>query len=150
MYTETATATADAILALINSKPRTPTRDELVAVIAGHLEPEPPWAHPCGAAAHRDEWDTLMAASRAAEAGDGSEEGDAAVDAATTLVNECAERILQAPVRGVAEIKLLAEVFHWTMWADPAGLTDASLAEGPIHDASDEALAALLRGIRDL
>ena len=63
-------------------------------------------------------------------------------------------RILRRPVRGLADIRLLAEALHWRLWTDPAGITEKNLAEGPSHvdmDAESEAtLAALLKGIRNV
>jgi hypothetical protein len=48
---------ADAILALINSKPRNPTKDELVALLVSHLGP----THADAPASHRAEWDAVVA-----------------------------------------------------------------------------------------
>jgi hypothetical protein len=72
-------------------------------------------------------------------------------------LSDCAERILAEPVRGSADLMLLAEACYWIMWAEPYGLTapnaDERLADGPPHaDESGicmDALAALFRGIRD-
>jgi hypothetical protein len=136
------------VLALINSKPRTPTNEELVAVLAAHLEKP---AHDAPSAL-RSEWDALMAACRAADAGAEDEAGGAAVLATGERADEYVERIVKAPVRGLADIKLLAEALHWRLWSDPAGITDASLAEGPGNEVdaeADKVLAALLKGIRD-
>jgi hypothetical protein len=54
---------ANAILALINSQPRTPTKDELAAIIAKTALP-PPCA---GAPKLRAEWDAAMVACKAVE-----------------------------------------------------------------------------------
>jgi len=140
----------DAILTLINSKPRSPTKDELAAIIANVASPAPD----AGVPKLQTEWDALLADSRAAEAGDESEKGDAVVQAASGRLDDCVRRILRRPVRGLADIRLLAEALHWRLWTDPAGITEKNLAEGPSHadmDAeSTETLAALLKGIRDV
>jgi hypothetical protein len=60
---------------------------------------------------------------------------------------------VSAPAHGWADIRLLAEVLHWRLWTDPDGITDENLAAGPSHandQESGEALAVLLRAIRDL
>jgi hypothetical protein len=61
--------------------------------------------------------------------------------------------IWAAPVRSLADLRLLAETLHWELWTEPRGMTDASLARRPAHcmdERAEQALAALLRAIRDL
>jgi hypothetical protein len=56
--------------------------------------------------------------------------------------------IWAARVRSLADLKLLAETFHWELWSEPRGMTDASLH--CMDERAKQALAALLRAIRDL
>src|SRR5262249_17525769 len=75
-------------------------------------------AAPVGVPKLRVDWDARLAASRAAEAGDEREEGDAAVQAASGRLDDCVDRILRTPVRGLADIRLLADALHWRLWTD--------------------------------
>jgi hypothetical protein len=142
---------ADAVLALINSQPRTPSREELAAVIAKAAVP-PLCAR---ASKHRAEWDAAMAACKAAEPVATDEE----VAAANERVDVCAQRIVSEPVHGLADLLLLAEACYWTLWRDSSGRTgpnaDTQLAGLPAHaivegGTCEEAMVALLKGVRDV
>jgi hypothetical protein len=142
---------ADAIHALNNSKPRSPTRDELVAVLAAHLGPANVEA-PAGLSAEsarpapdagvlklRTEWDTLAAEVRAADA-KLSALSHASAGRLTDLTDEvaaaenkayeaeerltmCAKRILKAePVRSQPDLMLLGEACYWRLFPEPGGL----------------------------
>src|SRR5262245_33305688 len=108
---------ADAILTLINSQPRTPTKAEVAAIIAQVATP----TLDVGPSKYRSDWDAAMAACRAAEPVASDEEMAAASD----RVDACAQRICSEPVRGLADIRLIAETCYWTWWSDPSGLTSA-------------------------
>jgi hypothetical protein len=106
------------------------------------------------AARHRADWDAAMAVCKAVrkateedEAISGEEDDD--LDAAAQRVDDCARRILAQPVNGRADIKLLAEICCWAHSGYPDSLrrpdTDQFLT-----DTCNEALAALLRAIRDM
>src|SRR5262249_29785125 len=82
------------------------------APTSGGCRHSPPWRSP-----------------RAAEAGDESEKGDAVVQAASGRLDDCVRRILRRPVRGLADIRLLAEALHWRLWTDPAGITEKNHLE---------------------
>jgi hypothetical protein len=138
---------AQAIIDLINSKPQSPTKDELASIIAKVASP----AADAGAPKLRAEWDAAMAACKAAEPLATDEE----MGVASERVDACARRIVSKPVHGLADVLLLAEACYWMLWSDPSGLTgpdaDAQLAAGPAHDITEtcaEALAALLKGVR--
>jgi hypothetical protein len=106
------------------------------------------------AARHRAEWDAAMAICRAVrkaaeedEAISGEEDND--LDAAAQRVDDCARRILAQPARGQADIKLLAEICCWAHSGYPDSLHRPD-ADRLLTDTRDEALAALLRAIRDI
>lgn len=116
---------ADAILALINSQPRSPTNDELVAVLTPLRA-----AQDIGVPRLRAEWDAVIAEMRAADAkcsaagagGGGLTEAVRAAEHETDRIEErvdhCARRILREPVRGPADLTLLADVVYWRRYAD--------------------------------
>jgi hypothetical protein len=129
---------ADAILALINSRPRSPTKDELVALLVSHLKP----THADAPARHRAEWDAVVAIYKAIAKDKTASDEDR--DAADKRIDDCAWCIMAKPALELADIKLLAEICSWVHWgAEPVG----PLLGGPI---CDEALAALLRAIWDM
>jgi hypothetical protein len=74
----------------------------------------------------------------------------------STRLEECAKRIFRTPAQNLADILLLTKACFRTLWTgcnltDPDA--DAQMADGPHHEIGDidgEALAALLKGIRDL
>jgi hypothetical protein len=174
----TANQIADAILDLINSQPRSPTKDELAAIIAKAVStPDVVFLtrflrlderEETEAPRLRAEWDTLSAELLVVDAKWGAI--DEAIDGYTDAeraaeenswkvqerVSDCAQRIVREPVRSPEDLMLLAEACYWAWWTDPQGLcgpnAEAFLADGPPHagnDLCDEALAALLRAIRD-
>jgi hypothetical protein len=163
MHNLTPSEAAAKIAALINSRATSPRLDELETIIAKTL-PMPD----IGVAERRAEWEALTAELVAADARCSALANDytAAVEAAEDdmgkvqeRLEDCVQRILEAPVRGLDDLKLLAEACYWTLWTEPAGLTapnaDASLAAGPSHDICEcdgtaDALAALFRGVRDI
>jgi hypothetical protein len=140
---------ADAILALINSKPRTPTKDELVAIIAKAV-PNPVVSvavkfqrHEVGAREKveafeaprlRGEWDALatdMVAVDAkccaiSEATDGCTDAVLVAEDEASEVqerfNDCARRILKEPVRNQSDLILLAEACYWWLYSELSGL----------------------------
>jgi hypothetical protein len=140
-------AAAAEIIGLINSKANSPTRDEIAAIIAKAALPARAGDQP----KHRAEWDALMAACKAAEPSATDEE----MAVAAKRLDDCARRICSEPVRGPADVMLLAEVCYWAFWTDSAGLAgpkaDAFLIEGAPHgetEICDETIAALLKGVR--
>jgi hypothetical protein len=145
----TARAAAE-IHALINSRPESPRIDEIESIIAKAVRPV---SNP-DQARLQAEWDAVLAASRTAN--EDNRISDEELLAVSATVDDCADLILAHPVRDLADIRLLAEVCYWIHWTDPAGLSgpnaDVQLADGPANEGSecDEALAALLRAIRDL
>jgi hypothetical protein len=117
---------ADAILALINSKPRNPTKDELVSVLEELRVP---------VSKLRAEWDALAADYGAAKAkvsaAEAAASGQAAVDAAIAeeeaiadRLSDCAARIVEEPTSGNP---LVAEAVCWVHGVDvlTGVLTDA-------------------------
>jgi hypothetical protein len=79
-------------------------------------------------------------------------------DKVVSQLDDCARRIL---AQRVPDITLLAEVSYWALWTTNLNAPDADqrLARGPDNAFEDEsnedcicteALAALLKGIRDL
>jgi len=97
------------------SRASSPRQEEIEAIIVEAIRP----ISSPGQARHRAEWDARLAVARAAEdeacladEHDNSKEADAIATAACFRVNECARLIVQAPVHGLDDIKLLAEVLH--------------------------------------
>src|SRR5262245_11850536 len=89
---------------------------------------------------HRAQWDAIMAAVRTAEA----DPDDEAVTLAEILprADALARLIWQAPVRDIADLKLLAETVSWRFWTD----ANHKLVNPPAHamdEAGEEALMAL-------
>jgi len=140
------TAAAAEIYALINGRPRSPTKDELVAIIAKAV-PSPVVAvavkfqrYKLGKQAveqepkFRAEWDALTTEMLAAdakccaisEAADGYTDAvSAAEDQASEVqerFNDCARRILKEPVRTPADLMLLTEAAYWSLYNAPTGL----------------------------
>jgi hypothetical protein len=112
---------ADAILALINSRPRTPNRDELAAVIDKAMS-----ASDVEAEKNRAEWNELTAQARAARAKLRSTPcgSDAEVRASDTRLHDCAVRILAEAARGPKHVRLPAYAALWLLGFDLPG-TDA-------------------------
>jgi len=159
---------AQAIVALINSSPRSPRQDEIEAIIAKIA------THKAGNvfhghSAHRADWDALVleanavnARSTEIQAAGGSHEAAEAAEAiccaAEDRIDACANRIFRTPARNPADILLLAEACFRTLWSGTeltAPEADARMANGPDHDIGAsgicaDALRALLKGIRDL
>jgi hypothetical protein len=148
--THTIEQTADAILSLINSKPRSPTKDEIAAVLKPLATPAPEVRAP----KHRAEWDAFMAACQTME--DTATDVELATATVCDRLNDCAERILLEPVHSPGDLLLLSEAAYWMLWCDPYGLTgpdaDEQLAGGPCNDGDlpSAAVVAILRAIRDL
>ena len=156
----TITQAASAITDLINSRSSSPRHDELVAIIAQTQGHSPlPDAH-----AERMEWRRLSTAYHAANSvwgdfapGDESAAAMAALaaaDAAWGALREFEQRLWGRPAKW-EDLPVLAEACFRHMW--PGDVlhqpgSDALLARGLqcYGGACDEALAALLRAIRDL
>jgi hypothetical protein len=154
--TNPADQAADAILVLINSRPASPTKAEISAVIAGNM------GSPLSrdVAAGREEWSRLVAEFEAAckisgELVESTPEGAAAeavTQAAAAQYNAfCAQLWAVPPAQ--ADIGLLAEVLYHqchngsTLTASNA---DQHMEHGPAScgDPIDKAQAALLKAIR--
>jgi hypothetical protein len=85
-----------------------------------------------------------------AAAEDGAREAQERFDA-------CARRIFKEPVRNQSDLMLLAEATYWCVYTHPAGLwapeAEAQLAGKPPHVIKgivEEAVLALLKGVRDI
>jgi hypothetical protein len=147
---------ADAIIALINSRPASPTKAEIAAVIAGNMS-SPPMSRDVAAGR---EWSRLAAELEAAyeisgELFEGTPEGAAAwavTQAAAARYNACCEQIWAGPP-AYTDIGLLAQVlYHQCHGGSTLTSPDADerLAEGPRSYGGpiDKAQAALLKAIR--
>ena len=159
----TADQAVQAIIDLINSRPDSPTRAELAAIVAKAALPAPDASVP----RLRAEWDALVAEFMAADAkcsalsaacgGRLTDETAAAEDDAGEVeerVGACAQRILAEPTHTPADLFLLGEAVYWVMYCR-AGLmapeADAQLAREPMGEGFlFEAVVALLKGVRDL
>ena len=142
------TQAAQAIIALINSRPQSSTVDEVVAIIAKAMPP------PAAVPKLRAEWDALHAAMVSANANcsmlnalsgttaDVMEEAEDDAKEAERRLDECARRIAKEPVRTPTDLLLLAEVVHWfaqvVCWPDG------------IDSSEEQAALALVKGVRDL
>jgi hypothetical protein len=148
---------ADAILALINSRPASPSKAEIAAIIAGNVI-SPPASR--NVAVRREEWSRLVAEFEAAceisgELAETTPEGAAAeavTQATAARYNAFCERLWAVPP-AQADIGLLAEVLYHqchngsTLTASDA---DEHMEEGPASCGGpvDAAQAALLKAIR--
>ena len=136
-YTETAAAVAAEVLALINSKPRTPSGEELAAVIAGALvgavEPAP-----CdGLLARFDDGGRLDAPDLDAEPLTDTEAESNGIDARLYAV---VDDIISRPVRTLDDLVVRAAVVMQWLGDEVAS------PEGR----DGRALAALVRGVFEL
>jgi hypothetical protein len=154
---------AAAIMQLINSKPTSPTQDEIETVL--RCGPQPACAalamSPPHATLYRewrdqlarymrefpdyDETTTPIAAVRARED---------AMAARLDEISELAERILDVPAQTLGDVALLAQILSWAAWpgVDPEALEaqevwEAEAVPGSCSDDIDLAVARLLRAI---
>jgi hypothetical protein len=156
-HTNPADRAADAIMALINSRPASPTKAEIAAVIASKMAGSPPMR---GDAAGREAWSRVVAELEAAyeisgELLESTPEGAAAeaVTKAVTARYNAYCRLLWAVPPALADIGLLAQILYHqchlgsTLTAPDA---DERLAAGSPSEGGDidEAQAALLKAIR--
>jgi hypothetical protein len=148
---------ADAIVRLINSRPASPTKAEIAAVIAAGNMGSPPVR---GDAAGREAWSRIVAELEAAYEISGNlvettPEGAAAAAVTQAVAARYAVycRLLWAVPPGWADIGLLAEVLYHQMHLGStltAPDADERLAAGSPSDGGDidKAQAALLKAIR--
>jgi hypothetical protein len=148
--------TADAIVALINSRPASPTKAEIAAVIAANMGSGPMSRD---VAAGR-EWSRLAAELEAAyeisgNLFEGTPEGAAAwavTQAVAARYKDCCERLWADPP-AEADIGLLAQVLYHECWGGrtlTAADADQWMGQGPESEGGtvDKAQAALLKAIR--
>jgi hypothetical protein len=150
---------ADAILALINSKPQTPRRDELAAILAPHMNGPGPalrWQDtPLGA-----EWLALEAELyKITEEKDllpddpGYDRAQAEVDAVRDRVEAFVLRIWETRATTLRDaIHRTAMAVHWNHPAklDDPPFPDDVIAGDPNRNFDERALAHVVRGILDL
>src|SRR5262245_58656980 len=148
---------ADAIVALINSRPASPTKAEIAAVIACNMGSPPA---PREIATPREEWSRLVAELEAAcevscelvelDTSEGVA-AEAVTHAAAARCDEYCEQVCAVPP-ATADIGLLAEVLYFRCHGGSLTAPDADdhLARGAPHygDDIDKAQAALLKAIR--
>ena len=146
------------IVALINSRPATPSEAEIAAIIGrvgtGTLAAMSP--------AHAElfrEWRGLIEENIREFEGDHEHLTEAEqkaeeerLAAHMELIGDLSERILEIPVRTWGDVLAYAEVCFWWHWAgvDPQGPdAEAQMQGGPfsMSDACDEALAKVLQAI---
>jgi hypothetical protein len=154
MRSEHINRAAEAIVALINSRPASPSRAEIAAVIAGNMG-----SSPVRDVALRGEWSRLVA-----EFEDACEISGELVEttpegaAAAAVTQACAARYnafctqLWAVPPAEADIGLIAQVlFHQSHGGRlTASDADQRMEEGPVSEGGtvDKAQAALLKAIR--
>jgi hypothetical protein len=165
--------TADAIVALINSRPASPTKTEIAAVIARHMaSPASPFVSQLGDAieVYRTTWTKLVAELRAkAELLGRADPDDPSTDALEAAVAAADDRVITfeddvtAVLRGMRastfdDLAMLADFLFRRAYA-PEGATklrdpasDALLDGGTVgsHGVIDDAMGVLLKAIRDL
>jgi hypothetical protein len=136
---------------------RSPTHQESETVIAEKLAKELAKHAPDDSTAssrHRARWDAVKAKSKAAWAkvnDDKDEEASKAAEIADNDVDECVRAILK---EHSSDIVLLGEMCFWRFWSGwlRDDDIDEKLSQGPANaddEMSDQALAALLRAIRE-
>jgi hypothetical protein len=134
------TAAREAV-ALINSSPRTPTVDEIAAIIARQAPSSEPALRP-ECQRHLDRLDRAFIRLDKVEATtvDSADEdlldAEQQVDKVMKDVENCASRILNEQVRDLADLKLLADVCFRTLYSDgpiDGPCADVILAAGPVH-----------------
>jgi hypothetical protein len=159
----TAEQAADAIFALINAKPRSPTTAEIAAIIAKAMPAGPcPLVVKSALAAAHAKWrkavgehDALIAAAGLEPGCADHQEAQAQLDAALDRMHGLQQAIWQQRAASWEDVALLADVAFRTWWAghglDGAG-ADGLMADGPFGHGGmgDEAIAALLSAIRDV
>jgi hypothetical protein len=140
---------AEAILHLINSKPRNPTKDEIVAIIAKAMMPAPDVGTPKFRAESDASHVAMMSVNVRCKAlkGNGASAVRAAEDearAAARRLDACATRIAKAPIRSPADLLLLSEViycFFVQLNDEPDDIED---------EREKKAALALIKGVREL
>jgi hypothetical protein len=143
--------TADAILALINSTPRSPTRDELVADIAAHFGP----AHTISRAgrAELNRWDECvrkyLADTKAADTPE-TTEGNAAYQRSADQLSAHAESIWARSCRGWEDLVLRAAMVVHLHSVDRQIAYPECLIRQEDACTDERAVAFLVRGILDL
>jgi hypothetical protein len=133
--------TADTILALINSRARSPSKDELVAVLVAHLDKIPNVRASYLESGWHRAVTALDDAARLEDAG--TEE----LDAMDARVHEASHAIWAKPCKTMEDLLVRAAMaIHWNN-AGP----DELLAEIPRDKRLDEqAMAHLVQGVLDL
>lgn len=148
---------ANAIVALVNSSPRSPWPSEIEAIVARIGSPGPAAMSPVHAEHYR-EWRNLIAAhmrkfgkpdhTGMTEAE--MEADDARMSAHMRIVDALTARIFAVPARTWGDVMLYAQACFWQYWAgfDPEGPEAQSQLEGGPHsDDHGKALVKLIEAI---